>query len=83
MDSTAGPRTNLTIGQPETDLKHITITRYTTGAGVVVLLYDSLLTFGDEVRAAHAWKRGQDMARTHSLHSRTGSIGLAGVPHSR
>lgn len=68
MYSSAGPRTNLTIGQPETDLQHITITRYTTGAGVVVLLYDSFLTFGDEVRAAHAWTPRQDMVRIHSLH---------------
>ena len=55
MNSTAAPRKHLTMGQAGTDLQHITITRYTTAAGMVVLIYDSLLTSSDEVRAAHTW----------------------------
>lgn len=43
------------MDQAGTDLQLITITRYTTAAGVVVLIYDSLLTSSDEVRTAHTW----------------------------
>jgi hypothetical protein len=42
--------THLTLGQAEADLLNVTITRYTTVAAVVLVVYDSLLTIGDEVR---------------------------------
>ena len=66
------------MSQAGTALQHITITRYTTAAGVVVLIYDILLTSGDEVRAAHL-----DMASTYSLRRLPGPIGLASISHSR
>ena len=49
MNFTAAPRAHLTMSQAGTALQHITITRYTTAAGVVVLIYDILLTSSDEV----------------------------------
>ena len=43
------------MGHAGTDLQHVTITRYIAAAGVVVLIYDTILTSSDEVRAPHTW----------------------------
>lgn len=43
-------QTSLTLGKAETDILSITITRYTTVAGIVIIIYDCLLTIGDEVK---------------------------------
>jgi len=56
MNGTCGLQTSLTLGQAETDLLNITITRYTTVAGVVIIIYDFLLTISDEVRVKHTWR---------------------------
>jgi hypothetical protein len=37
------------LGETEADILNIMMTRYTTAAGVVILVYDCLLTIGDEV----------------------------------
>ena len=51
MNATGSPQASLIFGQAETDILNITITRYTTAAAAVILIYDWLLTIGDEVRA--------------------------------
>jgi len=79
MNSTSGLQTPLAIGQAEIALQHIRITRYTTAAAVVVLIYDTLLTFGDEVIVGY----NLEVLGTHSLPHFTGSISLAWIPHSR
>jgi len=56
MDATARPQASLMLGQAETDLLNITITRYTTVAGGIIVIYDCLLTVGDEVRVGHTWR---------------------------
>lgn len=55
MNATASPQTSPALGHTEIDILGIMITRYTTVAGVVILLYDCLLTIGDEVRIGHSW----------------------------
>jgi len=41
------------LGQTEAAVMNITMTRYTTTAAVVIVVYDYLLTIGDEVRDEH------------------------------
>ena len=41
------------LGQAEIDILNVTITRYIAAVGVVILIYDCLLTIDDEVRAEH------------------------------
>lgn len=55
MNATTDLRRHLMMGHAGTDLQHITITRYITAAGLVVLIYDTILTSSDEVRAPHTW----------------------------
>ena len=55
MNTTNGPQTSLPLGQADADVFNITMTRYTTAAGVVILLYDCLLTIGDEVIVEGTW----------------------------
>lgn len=50
MNITSGPHISPTLGQAEADILHVTMTRYATAAGVVIIVYDYLLTIGDEVR---------------------------------
>jgi len=49
------PHVSLTLGQAEANILNATMTRYTTVAGVVIIIYDYLLTIGDEVRVEHKW----------------------------
>lgn len=42
-------------------LEHVAITRYVSGAGLVVLLYDHLLTLDDEVR--YVWSAPTTLAK--------------------
>ena len=46
---------SLTLGKAETDILSITVTRYTTVAGIVIIIYDCLLTIGDEVKIKYTW----------------------------
>lgn len=50
MNVTSGPHVSPTFGQAEANTFNATMTRYATAAGVVIILYDYLLTIGDEVR---------------------------------
>ena len=45
-DSHMSPRS----GETEADILNVMMTRYTTAAGVVIVVYDCLLTIGEEVR---------------------------------
>lgn len=47
---TSGPQISPTFGETEADIFNAMMTRYITAAGVVILVYDSLLTIDDEVR---------------------------------
>jgi hypothetical protein len=49
MNIAGGHHIPLTLGQAEVDILHVTMTRYATAAGVVIIIYDYLLTIGDEV----------------------------------
>lgn len=53
MNATSGPHISSTLGEIEADIFNAMMTRYITAAGVVILVYDSLLTIGDEVRYRH------------------------------
>ena len=53
MNVTSSPFPPLTLGQAEATVLNVTITRYTTAAAVVILLYDWLITLSDEVRVGN------------------------------
>lgn len=55
MNATADLHDLQTLGRAETDILSITITRYTTVAGIVIIIYDCLLTIGDEVKSERTW----------------------------
>jgi hypothetical protein len=43
------------LDQAEAEILNVTITRYIAAAGVVILIYDFLLTIGDEVGVGCTW----------------------------
>jgi Family of unknown function (DUF6533) len=49
MNATSDHHISRGLSQAEVGVLNVTITRYTIAAGLVVLIYDCLLTIGDEV----------------------------------
>ena len=56
MNVTSDSSISSTLSQAGPDILTVTITRYTTAAGVVILIYDCLLTIDDEVSVRYTWK---------------------------
>ena len=53
MNVTSGHHVPHMLRQVKDDISNITITRYATVAGVVIIIYDYLLTIDDEVGVRH------------------------------
>ena len=49
MNATSGHHLSPMLRQAKDDISNVTITRYATVAGVVIIIYDYLLTIDDEV----------------------------------
>lgn len=55
MDASATLDTLSSLGNVETQIQDVLISRYTTAAGFVVLLYDIFLTLPDEVSLPYVY----------------------------